>query len=159
SQKHARVLNFVFTPDWIYWSTDDYNPIHFLFRTPRLPSGGMDTDVESSEELHQFESGDVPTYATIHLPKINALVRVGRADIPSTSAPIELWDMETSTMHRLGMVQSVGGATAMVGFRCETIEFVPRGNEVAFGFSDSAFPLGSGYVNRIAALGNSSSSG
>src|SRR5690606_36878067 len=38
SQKHARVLNFVFTPDWIYWSTDDYNPIHFLFRTPRLPS-------------------------------------------------------------------------------------------------------------------------
>lgn len=153
SEKHCRVLNFVFMKDWIYWATDSRGPLHWLFRAPRDSNGVM--DATAIEELTMFPTDSEPTYATIHLPKIDALLFLNRADGNTTALAVDLWDLRDGRMIRLDSIPAVGGVPAPMGFRCETFTYVPRGNEVAVGFSNT--PGEGGYMSRLGLLGNTTS--
>lgn len=150
SEKYCRVLNWVFTKDWIYWATDSSGPIHWLFRAPRRADGVMDAD--NIEDMALFPTDSAPTYATIHMPKIDALLFLNRSDATTTTLAVDLWDLKAGRMVRLDTLNAAGGVAGPIGFRCECFTYVPRGNEVAVGFSNT---LGEGgYQHRLGLLGN-----
>lgn len=148
-QKYARVLNFVFTKDAIYWATDNPGAKHYAFKGTRDSTGALDgTNII---DLHQFGADSYATYATIHMPNIDALVFLGRVDNATTlSSHIEVWDLKNGTFSRIADVPPIPGAPTAAGFRCECFEYVPLGNEIICGFSAA-----SSYVNNNALLGNS----
>lgn len=150
SEKYARVLNWVFTKDYIYWATDSTGGNHWFFRATRNSAGEMDAAL--IEDVLQFPGDSAPTYATIYLPKIDALLFLGRHDASRVSVPIDLWDIKNSRFVRVGTLPSTANAPAPLGFRCESFEYIPRGNDVPCGFSRSLGP--GGYANYIGILGN-----
>ncbi len=148
-QKYARVLNFVFTKDAIYWATDNPGTNHYVFKGVRDSTGVLDG--ANIVDLHRFGADSFATYATIHMPKIDALVFLGRVDKATTlPSHIEVWDLKNGTFSRIADVPPIPGAPTAAGFRCECFEYVPRGNEIICGFSSA-----SSYVNNNAILGNS----
>ncbi|UNW05929.1 hypothetical protein MOV98_09095 [Acinetobacter variabilis] len=141
SEKYCRVLNWVFTKDWIYWATDSVGAKHGFFKAPRNELGEM--DLTNITDILIFPSDVAATYATIYMPKINALVFLSRWDAQRTEVSIDLWDFKTQQLIRLDTIPSMEGLAVPVGFRCECFEWVPRGNEIACGFSQR---LGTGVM-------------
>lgn len=150
SEKYCRVLNWVFTKDWIYWATDTPGSSHWFFKAPRNLLGEM--DATKIVDILQFPMDSWATYATIYMPKINALVFLGRADNLSTSLPIDIYDLKNDRFIKLDTLKPVGNIASTFGFRCECFEWIPRGNEIACGFSRDLGP--GGYENKIGILGN-----
>ncbi|QFS17045.1 hypothetical protein FHP22_05655 [Acinetobacter indicus] len=152
SEKYCRVLNWVFTKDWVYWATDSVGAKHWLFKAPRNESGIIDAN--NIVDVMQFPLDSAATYATIYMPKIHALVFLARSDQPTNALQMELWDLKNNQLVRLDTLPAINNVEDRIGFRCECFEFVPRGNEIACGFSRV---LGSGgYRNIIGILGNTS---
>ncbi|MCU4628257.1 hypothetical protein KTJ53_00810 [Acinetobacter variabilis] len=148
SEKYCRVLNWVFTEDYIYWATDSTQEKHFFFKAPRAANGVL--DVANIVDVVQFPMDSQATYATIYLPKINALVFLGRNDRNTADpAHIEIWDLVNNQFVRAKTIHPVGRAALACGFRCEAFEYVPRGNEIVCGFSKA-----SSYLNNNGLLGN-----
>lgn len=152
SEKYCRVLNWVFTKDWVYWATDSVGTKHWLFKAPRNESGIIDAD--NIIDVMQFPLDSAATYATIYMPKIHALVFLARSDQPTNALQMEIWDLKNEQLVRLDTLPPINNVEARIGFRCECFEFVPRGNEIACGFSRVIGP--GGYPNIIGILGNTS---
>lgn len=151
SEKYCRVLNWVFTKDKIYWATDSSGYNHWLFETSRNPTTKV-IDTANITDVYRFPDASAPTYATIYLKKINALLFLGRKDGASPSVPVDLWDLSNGTFHTIDNIPTVGGVDSTLGFRCECFEYIPRGNDVVCGFSKSVGP--GGYLNTLGLLGN-----
>lgn len=147
SQKYCRVLNFVYTEDFIYWATDSVGGKHWFFKAPRNNSGILDTS--NITDVQMFPLDSPATYATIHLPKIKALIFLNREDYKASNPiTIDAYDLHNDVfIEKLAVIDSVGGGAA--GFRCECFEYVPRGNDIVCGFSGA-----SSYRNSNAVLGN-----
>lgn len=152
SEKYCRVLNWVFTKDWIYWATDTDGSPHWFFKAPRNSLGEFDT--ANITDIMQFPSESWATYATIYMPKINALVFLARADGAATELPIDIYDLKNDRFIKIDTLKPVGNVASTFGFRCECFEWIPRGNEIACGFSRGLGP--GGYENKIGILGNTS---
>lgn len=152
SEKYCRVLNWVFTKDWIYWATDSLGSYHWFFKAPRNSLGEFDT--ANITDIMRFPSESWATYATIYMPKINALVFLARADGAATELPIDIYDLKNDRFIKIDTLKSVNNTPSTFGFRCECFEWIPRGNEIACGFSRILGP--GGYENKIGILGNTS---
>lgn len=147
SQKYCRLLNFVWTKDFVYWATDAGGSAHFVFKVPRGEDGVI--DVNNITDLHMFPNASAPTYASIYMPKIRAIVFLGRYDGGrDTDLPIDVLDLTDDSFHTIATVP--GSRT--YGFRCETFEYIPRGNDIPCGFSATVGP--GGYGNFISVLGS-----
>lgn len=152
SEKYCRVLNWVFTKDWIYWATDTNGSPHWFFKAPRNSLGEVDTT--KIIDVLQFPMDSWATYATIYMPKINALVFLARADGAATELPIDIYDLKNDRFIKIDTLKPVDNVASTFGFRCECFEWIPRGNEIACGFSRILGP--GGYENKIGILGNTS---
>lgn len=150
SEKYCRVLNLVWLKDSIYWATDSGGARHYAFKATRNSEGVL--DVNSIQDLHLFPYASRPTYASIYMPAINAIVFLGREDGTGNNLPIDLLDLNDDSFHTIDTLTSVGGGNMRFGFRCECFEYIPRGTDFICGFSYSL--ASGGYINNIGLLGN-----
>ena len=158
SEKHCRVLNFVFKEDKIYWATDSGKAdLHFFFEVPRDPITKA-PDFSAIKELYKFKnkSAQQATYATVAIEEPSGVLFLDRYDNP-TVEPMEIyfWSFETNSMHILDHLNPVEGVAAMFGFRVEALNWYQstgKDKRIVMGYghppNDNAL-LGNKIDNRI----------
>lgn len=158
SEKHCRVLNFVFKEDKIYWATDSGKiDFHFFFEVPRDPITKV-PDFSAIKELYKFKNknGQQATYANVAIEEPSGLLFLDRYDNP-TIEPMEIyfWSFETNSMHILDYLNPVEGVAAMFGFRVEALNWYQstgKDKRIVMGYghppNDNAL-LGNKINNRI----------
>lgn len=153
NEADCRLLNFVYTEDFIYWSSDtyyDYN--HHLFRIERDENGIMDfntlTRLVDGMPMNPNTNSNA-TYALVFLKKLNALVFLNYADLRGSEINIDVWDISAGILKTAGVIKSVDGTELRIGFRCEYVSIYPHDNKILTGFSS-----GAKYHNNNKGLGN-----
>lgn len=160
-RKRWRMLNMVFTPEYIFWASDDWSdsaPNHTLWRASRDSAGVLDP--ESLVEVYNFRDLDrlsvtpgsymrLATYSTSYFSKYNALLLLDRDDAGThNSIQIRVYDIDEDSLYVAATVAPAANAPGKAwGFRCETVELYPEGDEMTISF-------GRNYENRIDVLGN-----
>lgn len=151
SEKYCRMLNMIFTKDYIYWASDtSASGLHYLFRCARDQNGII--DYTTIAELADLYVSGVATYGTAYLQELNALVILDKCDTAKTSMPFRVYDIASAQLHTIDTFYSSSGNAEQIGFRTEYSEFQPSGNYVLCGFGKR---VGLGYYsNYIKGLGN-----
>lgn len=148
NRRQWRMLNMVFTPEYIFWASDDWSdswPNHALWRARRDFRGVLDPN--SLVEVYNFRDLDrqsliygdrylrLATYSTVYLRKYNALLLLDRDDDAVHNAiQLRVYDINEDKMHIAGEIRPTR-AHALWGFRCETVEIYPEDDEVLVSFA------------------------
>lgn len=152
SQKYCRMLNMIFTPDYIYWASDNFDiDKHYLFRCERNASNIL--DISTVTELANLYHDPVATYGIAYLRTQNLFVFLDRADLNSASEmPFRLYDLTEERLVTLATLETATGEPMAFGFRTEYSEFNPSGNSILCGFGLKFGPQNT--RNLIKGLGN-----
>ena len=146
NQHEIRLLNFVFTEDYIYWATDSGVTDHSLFRASRGTDGVL--DVGTIEDLYRFDTR-AATYAVALIDSPPGLLILNRWDI-TTAEPLDIyfWSFETNSMHIIDSLNALDDVPTTFGFRNDAVSWYPSPNEkrIVVGFGR--------YPNDIEILGN-----
>lgn len=155
SEKYCRLINFVFTEDWVYWSTDSNKEhYHFVFKAPRLSSGLI--DFASITDLLEipYVSG-LATYGCVYFPEYGAILLLERADtINVTEAPVRVYDISTNSLQTVYTLKSVSSGGAHLGFRTRFADWYPKTGETNIGWHLRGSSLGSTGFNPNKMFGN-----
>lgn len=116
----ARVLNFVFTEDYIYWA-NDYGTNHCLNRIKRDSNGVIDVSTrEKIAELNKNQS----TYATCLLHSPGGILMLDNVDGAfaggTNKLDVEFWSFADEKLHTLATLERKEGESGHFGFRCKT---------------------------------------
>lgn len=151
SEMYCRVLNMIFTPEYIYWASDSSDSDkHYLFRCGRNDSGVIDySTVETLANLYQSGAA---TYGIVYLEELNALAIMDKCDGNRVSMLFRIYDIVTGTLQTLTTLTSANGTAQQIGFRTEYTEFRPNGNYTICGFGKT-LSLAT-YRNLMKMLGN-----
>lgn len=118
-RRFARVLNFVFTKEKVYWANDDST--HGFYSIDRDVDGVPDfTNITTLYNL----SGHPPTYVNCLIDEPNGILMLHRYD--STNAGpliVHFWDIESATMHVVKEIYPTEDVTSEWGFRVEAANF------------------------------------
>jgi hypothetical protein len=147
-EKFFRLLNFNFTEDYVYWSSDSYSQ-HAVLRCERNGVNGFAPD--SVRVLLEIAptSSQAATYGTVLYPEYKIMVLMERLDASAASMLFRAIDLTTNTLKTICTIKSVNGATVHLGFRTEYTEFDPEDGIIKVGFSGN-----SNYRNYTAICGN-----
>lgn len=151
SEMYCRVLNMIFTPEYIYWASDaSDSDKHYLFRCGRNDSGVIDySTIETLANLYQSGAA---TYGIVYLEELNALAIMDKCDSARASMLFRIYDIVTGTLQTLTTLTSANGTAQQIGFRTEYTEFRPNGNYTICGFGKT-YSLAT-YRNLMKMLGN-----
>jgi len=150
-EKYARLLNFVYTEDKIYWGSDSgYEDMHVFLSVDRYPDGTPNFD--NITEIYNFGyvPGEKATYTTAYISDPNGILFLDRFDNP-TNMPLEImfWSFETDRMYTVALLNSLEDDYLTYGFRNEAVNWYASAHDnlivAGFGF----------YPNDIDILGNS----
>ena len=151
SEKYCRVLNMVFTPEYIYWASDTTKAdMHYLFRCARTTDGII--DYSTVTELADLYMSGIATYGLVFIEEYNAIVILDKADSARPSVPFRIYDINNNTLYTMETFFTADGTNQQIGFRTEYTEFIPDGPYVLCGFGKK-FGLAT-YRNFIKGLGN-----
>lgn len=129
SSKYFRVLNYIYTEDYIYWAKDWYDDAeHYLFRATRDANGILDMS-SIVDYIHIPPVENLSTYATCYMPEIDAILLLEREDnggITNNPAPIRLCDIANGTLHTVGYMRSAKGIVEGIGFRARYYDCYPH---------------------------------
>ena len=143
-RKYARVLNFVFTKEKVYWANDD--SLHGFYSVDRDANGSP--DFSNITELYDL-SGNPPTYVNCLIDNPNGILILDRYDgATTTPLKVHFWHIPTSTMHVVAEIPPTGDAAKTFGFRVEAANFYQAkgSNKIVAGFGNPQ--------NDMAILGN-----
>ena len=136
----ARVLNFVFTEDAIYWA-NDYGTNHCLSKIVRNSNNIMDISTyEKLAELNKNQS----TYATCYLENPKGILMCDRVDTafaPLTNKlHIQFYSFDDETVHELRTFKRMENYNSYFGLRCKcyTLRQSPYDKRIGMGFDSSA---------------------
>ena len=134
SEKYCRVLNYVFTDEYVYWSSDaSASNYHYLFRIKRNEEGLLDFDtVEDWIHLGDVTSA---TYGTILLEELNILVILDRQDAETDNVLLRVVDVSTGERLTVAEFHTPNNLQKMIGFRTRYTEWNPIGNIIRVGFA------------------------
>ena len=150
-EKYARLLNFVYTENKVYWGSDSgLTDMHAFLSVNRNSDGTPNFD--SITEIYNFGyvPGEKATYTTAYISDPNGLLFLDRFDSP-TNMPLEImfWSFETNSMYTVAILNSLEGEYLTYGFRNEAVNWYASANDnlivAGFGF----------HPNEIEVLGNS----
>lgn len=117
----ARMLNFAFEKDYVYWG-NDYAVNHSVNRVSRLQSGVIDINShERVAELNKLQS----TYATIHLDYPRGLLFLDRVDTAFSTQTnelhVEFFSFDDEHVYDLMTIKrSADAEELMFGFKCKS---------------------------------------
>ncbi|MBQ0024102.1 MAG: hypothetical protein KBT00_00045 [Bacteroidales bacterium] len=142
-----RMLNAVFTKDYVWWASDDWTVNHRFWRCARGKDGVIDPSTLTL--IYQFpfftEGPDSrATYGNIYFSALDAILFLDRWDggcKQNKVLPVYLYDIKAEKMIKVTDIPLTEGLSdnAMWGFRCRTMEMYPSGNEAVVSF-DSFHP-------------------
>lgn len=145
-RRYARVLNFIFTKEKVYWANDD--SAHGFYSVDRDENGKPDFDnITTLFDL----TGHPPTYVNALVDDPHGILIFNRFDGTSNGPLIvHFWDIENEQMHEVLSIDPIQGEESEWGFRVEAVNFYQTrgGNETVVGFFSPA--------NRMDLLGNES---
>ncbi|MGP6146545.1 polysaccharide deacetylase family protein [Jeotgalibaca sp. A122] len=125
SEKYARVINFVYTEDKVYWGSDSGLPyMHSFVSVDRNLEGKPNFDQITDMYNFGYIPGEKATYATVYLEEPNGILLLDRFDSP-TNIPLEIlfWSFETNSMHTVGIFNSLNDNKLTYGFRNEAVSW------------------------------------
>ena len=141
-----RMLNAVFTKDYMWWASDDWKANHHFWRCARADNGVIDPEkIEDLFFFPDFGDGDCKaTYGNIYFKKYNVILFLDRWDggyAHYNDLPVYLYDINTGKMiHLTDMHRREGfDVKSPWGFRCRAMEMHPQGNQAIVSF-DSFHP-------------------
>ena len=147
-EKLFRILNFNFTKDFVYWSSDSSRD-HAIMRCERSEDGGLDPEsVTILAELSKIK-GNPATYGTVLFEEEGFMVLMERCDAPCLSMQFRVYDLQNDEIRTICTINSAGGVKRYVGFRTEYTEFDPADGVIKVGFGSN-----SKYRNVNDLLGN-----
>jgi len=151
SEKLCRLVNYIFTENWIYWSSDtSIYEFHFFFKAPRT-SGILDH--QNITEILQFPNiANLATYNSVFVESINCILFLERFDSNGSSLLLRVYDFNDNQLKTIDTLTSVIGSSSF-GFRLNYVDIYPTGNSVYCGFSET-LNLYSNYANNISKAGN-----
>lgn len=157
SEKYFRIVNLLFTKDYIYWAGDtSLAAYHKVWRGTRDTNGVLDfSTVEIIGNLPRYAKDgryiNMATYGSVLLPDLNAILLLERIDgtltPPATTAPIRLVDLSVQgssdtpddqytdniiEIYNLERVSQDGNTH--LGFRTRYADWYPRGTKTLVGF-------------------------
>lgn len=142
-----RLVNFCFTPNKVYWVSDD--PEHHVVISCDRGTAGLNQDsVQILADLGEM-TGRPATYGSVLYADMGLIVMLDRLDTPSTEMVFRAYDLVDGTVKTITTIKSATGADVNVGFRTEYTEFAPEDGVIKMGFGNNA-----NYLNRNAICGN-----
>ena len=148
NEKFGRALNYIFTKDYVYWTTDSSTQsIHYSFRVPRDTNGIIDlSNITSSNEvlLPLYEA--YATYATVFIEKLNIVALIERVDgtpNPPVTVPLRVLDLDKPNYNESVVLTNIELARAYesavnLGFRYSYCEFYPKDTKILIGMANGA---------------------
>jgi len=115
----ARVLNFIFTKDYIYWA-NDYGTNHGLYRLPRDSEGKMDVSNPPTKlcDLNPNQS----TYATCYMHSPHGLLMLDRVDTAfaenTDTLDVCFWSFKENKLYTVAKIKR-RSESGVFGFRCK----------------------------------------
>ena len=126
NEMKCRLLNFIFTEDYIWWASDSHAKRHALFRASRTADGVLS---ESTIELvtqipYNSDAYFQATYITYYDARTQCLLFLDRYDSPY-AVPMQLYgyDIKKGELFKTFLMKSVTGDAIHIGFRCECSSF------------------------------------
>lgn len=137
----ARVLNFAFTKDYIWWA-NDYGTNHSVNRVARAKSGVADKSThEIVAELNKSQS----TYATALLTYPRGILMLDRVDTAFASSTnkltVQFYSFDDGKVHDLRtFTRMTNSPNNFFGFRCKvyTIRQSPYDTRIGVGWDNGA---------------------
>lgn len=160
SEKYCRLLNLIFTQDWVYWSTDSNKAnYHFVFKAARKNTGVIDFDNIIDLIEIPLVSG-MATYGCVYFPEYEALLLLERCDgARYTEAPVRVYDIATNQLQTALTLHSVNPAGDYLGFRTRFAQWYPKHGEANISWHLRGSALGAAGFNQNKMFGNEISTG
>lgn len=118
-RKYARVLNFVFTKDKVYWANDD--SLHGFYSIDR--DANSVPIFSNITELYDL-TGNPPTYVNCLIDDPNGILILDRWDGATTqSLKVHFWHIPSGTMHVVKEIYPTENIAKTFGFRVEAANF------------------------------------
>ena len=136
-EKYFRILNYNFTDNYVYWSSDSSKK-HAILRCERAETGELDPDsITVLAELERLE-GSPATYGTVYDPANNFMVLMERCDENADTMRFRVYDLDDDTIKTIDTINVAGSDSGHIGFRTEYTEFAPRDGVIKVGFGSNA---------------------
>ena len=147
-EKLFRLLNFNFTEDYVYWSSDSSTE-HAILRCERDVNGGFDADSMTILATLSQITGNPATYGTVLYEDLGLMVLMERCDATAASMAFRAYDFVNDEVVTICTINTTGGVNKYLGFRTEYTEFDPPDGVIRVGFGSN-----SKYRNVNALCGN-----
>lgn len=147
-EKLFRILNYNFTKDYVYWSSDS-SADHAILRCKRTESGELDpAGITILAELEDTK-GHPATYGTVLYQDLGIMVLMERCDSAAPSMQFRVYDLLDDEIKTIDTITAAGEEKKNIGFRTEYTEFDPPDGVIKMGFGSHRY-----YINRNNLLGN-----
>lgn len=147
-EKLFRLLNFNFTEDYVYWSSDSSTE-HAILRCERDANGGFDTDSITILATLEQRTGNPATYGTVLYEDLGLMVLMERCDATAASMLFRAYDFTDGQVKTITTINTTGGVNKYIGFRTEYTEFETEDGVIRIGYGSN-----SKYRNVNAICGN-----
>lgn len=138
SEKYCRMLNYIFTEDYVYWASDTSKAAyHWVFKAPRNDNGVIDyANVQDVVQIPQVDN--VATYGLSYLKSLGICVLMDKVDGGSTymSMAVRAFNLESEELTTIGNVYSASSDPLHLGFRTIYTEWYPEDNKIKMGFGN-----------------------
>ena len=127
NEKMCRLLNFIFTKDYIWWASDSHAMRHALFRATRGSDGLISDDtIELLTQIPYSENAWAQaTYITYYAEDKNILLFLDYYDANGFAEPMQIYgyDINSNRIIKLKTLNGVTDGVHKIGFRCECSSF------------------------------------
>lgn len=121
SELYCRQLNFIWTPDYVYWASDTRKyDLHYLIRARRNSNGII--DMSTSKLIYHFYT--FATYNICYSDSPRGIICLERSD-GLTTQPVNVyfWSIDDERMYIVHRYNSIGNGHT--GFRVEAMNHYP----------------------------------
>lgn len=148
----CRRLNYIFTADKVYWASDSFDSDNHHFFIAERDSDGV-VDIENATSVNLTSGNGQACYGCVYLQDQGLIVLMDRMDDPHTTFNWYCIDLSDNAEHKIGEIVEPDGYATYLGFRCEFVDWYPKGKGILTGFNPRQAE-GASDTNRNALCGN-----
>ena len=147
-EKFFRLLNFNFTADKVYWSSDSGTE-HAILKADRNGINGLTPNSIRIVAEIATAAGRPATYGSVLYEDKKVMVLMERCDSNATQMLFRAYDLVTNTLKTIRTIKCAVSEAKNIGFRTEYTEFEPLDGIIKCGFGTHRY-----YMNYNAICGN-----
>jgi hypothetical protein len=147
-EKFFRLLNFNFTADKVYWSSDSSTE-HAILKADRNGINGLTPNSIRVVTEIATATGKPATYGSVLYEDKKIMILMERCDSNATQMLFRAYDLVTNTLKTICTIKCAVSEAKNIGFRTEYTEFEPLDGIIKCGFGTHRY-----YINYNAICGN-----